>query len=354
MTSLSAVLRRLSALALASVFVAGLVVAAVPASALAEEFDGIGGGPATATGADPTRSRFSYQLEPGQQIADQYQVQNIGDTVQAMTVYATDAFTSGDGSYSLLEGAAEPKEVGSWVRFTGGVTRVTLTLKPGASQILPFTLKVPADAGPGDHAGGILVSAVSETGEVNLDRRVGTRLYARIKGELQAGLTITSIAASYTPDFNPFVGRTAVTYTVTNNGNVALGANVVAKVGGLFGIPLVERSTSTIPEMLPGESRTMASNVTGVGQWVFLNPVVDLAATIDTDALNPGPLPSAQRDTTLFVVPWMLVGLIVLAGLTWLIARLSRHRNNKRALAWVEYTEAEARRNARTEQGPTS
>ena len=327
----------------------GLTVGLGAAGAWADDSDAIAGSPSSNGSVDQTRSRYSYQVDPGQQVSDEYLVQNTGSTPQAVTVYATDAFNSEDGSFALLDGAVEAQDVGRWVSFADGSNKVQITLDPGGQQVIPFTVSVPADARPGDHAGGIIVSALSPAGEVSVDRRVAIRLYARVHGELQPGLTISSITSSYRGELNPFAGETSLTISLQNTGNVSLGANTVAQVRGIFGIPLSDLTRTPIPEMLPGSSRTVTIVVPGVGPWVYLNPSVSLAATVDEDALAPGLLTTAERSSNLFVVPWAFVILLLLAGFAWLFVRLSRTRDSARARAWIEYTEAEAKRKARGE-----
>ena len=331
--------------ALVVALAAGLLAAAAPSPAwAANDVDGIAGAPATATGPDSSRSRLSYQLDPGQQVQDRYYVRNTGTTAQNVTVYATDAFTTDEGAYSLLETTATPTDVGSWVDFDGGVTELTFALEPAETRIIPFTLTAPADARPGDHAGGIIVSALSATSQVQLERRVGTRLYARVKGDLQAALSISSISSSYASNLNPFAGETTIDYTVTNSGNVSLGADAVASVRGIFGIPVSGNEAFEVPELLPGDTRTITAVVPGVGQWIFLAPTIDLAATVDDDALNAGPLPTAKRDSVLLVMPWALLAVILLAGLPWAVIRVRRRRNDRHAAEWVRHTEEAVRR----------
>ncbi|ANP73331.1 WxL protein peptidoglycan domain-containing protein [Cryobacterium arcticum] len=324
----------------------GLTLGVGATGARADDSDGIAGSPAANGSVDQSRSRYSYQVDPGQQVADEYLVQNTGTTSQAVTVYATDAFNADDGSFSLLDGGVPSVDVGHWVSFTDGADKVEVTLEPGGSQVIPFTVSVPADARPGDHAGGIIVSALTPAGQVSVDRRVAIRLYTRVKGELQPGLTISSISSSYRGELNPFSGETSLTVSLQNTGNVSLGASTVAQVKGVFGIALSELTRTPIPEMLPGSSRTVTIVVPGVGPWVYLNPHVSLAATVDADALPPGLLPTAERSSDMFVVPWALVIVLLLAGFAWLLVRLSRTRDAARARAWIEYTEAEARRKA--------
>jgi hypothetical protein len=338
--------RHLITSAAAVILTLGMTASLGAVGAWAADSDGIASAPSADGGVDQTRSRFSYQVEPGQIVTDEYLVQNTGTTQQKVSVYATDAFNAQDGSFALLDGDQTPTDTGAWVSFADGSNRIDLTLEPGAQQVVPFTVTVPADANPGDHAGGMIVSALSPSGQVTVDRRVAIRLYARVKGEVQAGLTISSISSSYEPSLNPFDGITTMTLSLTNTGNVALGANTVAQVRGIFGIPLSGLTDVKIPEMLPGNSRTVTITIPGVGPYVYLAPHVSLSATTDAEALNAGALPTAERDSTLLVVPWGIVGILLLIGLIWFGLRLRRRSDAKNAAAWVEFTEAEALRKA--------
>lgn len=331
---------RAIALTFATLFLAAGAAVSV---AHAADTNGISGAPANEAGADG-RSRFSYQVAPGQQVQDGYLMRNTGTTAQTMTVFATDAFNTPDGGYGLLDTDAKPTDSGSWVAFAGGVKQLTIPLAAGASQLVPFTVDVPADASPGDHAAGVVISVTSPSGQVIVDRRVATRLYVRVSGALQATLTVGSIAASYASQLNPFAGATSLVFTVKNNGNVALAANAVVGVNTYFGIGAAPQSRTTIGELLPGATRVVTMTVPGVAQLGYLNPYVHLIPTIDKDALNPGQLRGIDRDTTLVVPPWWLIILIVLAGGVWAFLVLRRRSNDKNAAAWVAHMEAEAKR----------
>lgn len=309
---------------------------------------GISAAPQSADASSP-RSRFSYQMGPGQVIDDTYVVTNVGSTAQSFTVFATDAFNTDEGGYGLLETGVAPTDAGAWVDF-GGQPSVAVQLDPGASTEVPFRVTVPADAGPGDHAAGLVVSALANDGQVLVDRRVGTRLYVRVPGDLQPLMSIDGMTASYTPSVNPLDGETAVTFTVRNAGNVALSGRLKAEVRGLFGIGVSGQVDADVDEMLPGSTRTVTTTISGVGQWVYLSPTVTLYPSVDEQALNPGPLRSVSRDTVLFVVPWALLAVLVIALLVWGWLRLRRRIDERRARAWVEYTEAEARRKAEAER----
>ncbi|MBC7723584.1 MAG: hypothetical protein H7146_02405 [Burkholderiaceae bacterium] len=337
-------LRRHIALALVALTLAG-GLGSLTSAAQADDTDGISGAPADSSGADD-RSRFSYQVLPGQHLDDFYIVRNTGTTTQTMKVFATDAYNTDDGSYGLLDTDATPLDSGAWVSFDGGATQLSIPLGPGESRVVPFALDVPAEASPGDHAAGIVTSVTAPSGEILVDRRIATRLYVRVPGDIQAALTISSLTASYISQANPFGGATTLSYTVTNKGNVALAANVVVGVRTYFGIAAVPIVRTELTEMLPGGSRVVTTSVPGVAQLGYLDPYVSIAPTVDAGALDPGPLRVVDRDTVILAPPWWLIALLVAGGAAWLVIRVRRTRNDRDAAAWIAYTEAEALRKA--------
>ena len=333
---------------LATVLVTGGYV--MPAQA-ADSTNGISGAPSDGTAVDD-RSRFSYQVDPGQHLDDFYLVRNTGTSAQTMKIFATDAFDAASGAFSLLDTKTAPKDSGSWVKFPNGTSSVDVPLAAGASKIVSFRLTAPADASPGDHAGGIVISVATPQGNIIVDRRVATRMYVRVKGAIQAALTVGNITAAYRPTINPFSGSTVLRFTVRNNGNVALGANLVAQVKSYFGIGASGLVRSSVPEMLPGSTRVVAVEVPGVPQVGYLSPQLSLVPTVDTDALSPGPLRSTTRDTNMFVTPWWLLILIAIAGAIWAFIVFRRRRDATRAGEWIAHMESEARRTAGDERVP--
>ncbi len=336
-------MRSVVAAALAAAFALGLSAA----PAFADNTDAISGGPAD------ERTRLSYQLKPGQRLDDEYVVRNTGSTPQTVTLFATDAFNTDDGQYALLDTSKKPTGVGTWVVFNGGDTVEHIALAPGQQKTVPFTVNVPANAGPGDHAGGIVVSNQAPSGQILVDRRVATRLYVRVPGDLQPAMTITSLNATYDPQWNPFSGSTTLTFTIKNSGNVSLGAHMIVGANTYFGIGAGASVRQDVREMLPGTTRTLSVTVPGVPQVGYLNPYVQLQPIVDKDALNPGPLNRVDRDTVIAAIPWWLLVVALLVGGYFLFRWWRKRTDTKRTAEWIAYTEAEARRKARDEQSET-
>lgn len=326
----------------------------LPTSAQGAEGDdatGVSLRPADTTGAFDGRTNFRYAADPGQTVQDYAAVVNTGTEPNEFTLIATDAFNDEKGDFALLPTDDEPTLVGRWITFENGSNRMTVTLQPGEGRLVPFTLTLPGDATPGDHVGGIVASVLTTGGQVELDRRVAIRLYARVSGDLQPSLTVTSLSATHSGDWwNPVTGTVTVRYTVHNPGNVALAANVEGGVNTWFGINLARQTSSAIKEILPGNSASYEFELPGVGQWLYLNAYLHVTPFVDsTDVASYVSAAPTSRDTVLFAVPWtVLLALLLIGGIVALVVR-RRRTENDRALAWVEGTEKRAREAALAE-----
>lgn len=340
----------LRSIALVLIGVVGLSALSFDAATLAraEETQSFSGAPAEGEKIDPNRTNFTYGAQPGQVLEDSYIVLNDGTVPQDITIAATDAFNAEDGSFSLLDVNIPAVDVGTWVTFEGLPSQV-ITLQPGATKVVPFRVSIPADARPGDHVGGVLATVSSVDGQVKLARRVATRLYVRVAGDLQTGLTVSGLSSRYQPSLNPFAGDLVLTYTVQNTGNVSLGSRTVASVSGLFGIPLSGKVEFMVPELLPGATHDVTTVVPGVWQWVWMNAKLSLVGVDTNETMTAGVMPTATREASTWAMPWGLFVLMIAAGFVYLYTRFSRKNNERRSQQWLEYTEAEALLRAREE-----
>jgi hypothetical protein len=300
---------------------------------------GVATRPAGEDGRPDGRSRFSIVADPGQTVTDRVLVGNTGTARQDFTVYATDAFNDDAGEFSLLPTNATPTSVGSWIRFDDGSDRVTFALDPQEVRLLTFTVAVPADATPGDHVGGVVASVLESGAQVTVDRRVATSVFARVAGELQPQLSLTSYEASYEGDWwNPFSGQVRLRYTVSNPGNVALSANLTSGTKTWLGIPATGEQGGKIPVVLPGNSASYENTVQGVGQWLYLNPFTVLSPFVESpDASMQVSVVPITRDAVTFAMPWTVLILALLIAGGVLLSRWRRRRDEVRAQEWMDF-----------------
>jgi hypothetical protein len=275
--------------------------------------------PASATAPD-YRSKFSYtNIKPGSTISDHVAVINRSKQSVAFSIYATDATGTTVGNVlELLPGGKKPHDIGSWVKFPGGATQLSIIIPADKGIIESFKLAVPRHATPGDHTGGVIAAVsfprkTSRGSVVVENQRIAVPLELRVTGPLHAGLQVESISTGFHSPLSPFgTGSATVSYTVHNTGNVRLTGSQVVSVTGPFGVAS-KLQLRNLPTVLPGDSVRITARPGD------LFPVGPMTAHVRLTPANPEgapllatPVLSATGSASLFAVPWSLLGLIVL------------------------------------------
>jgi hypothetical protein len=250
------------------------------------------------------RDYFVYTLRPGQVFGDIVGISNLSDETLTFAVYPTDAYNTPDAGFALLREEERPVDVGTWVEL--GATQYTLD--PGERVDIPFSLTVPADATPGDHAGAIVAQVVPEAGADQPDQgigfdvrlRIGARIYVRVDGPLSPSLTIERFGVEYVTPLNPLgTNSVRVTYVVANTGNTRLQPTASLEIAGLFGLGSTQAPLREIPELLPGSSLEIAEIIRDV------RPLGRLTATLRLQAPLDGV--DVERSVSTWTIPWLLV-----------------------------------------------
>jgi hypothetical protein len=290
--------------------------------------------PATAHKVDGLPD-FDFGATAGATLSNYVAVLNYSAKPLSLQLYATDAINTSNGGFSLLPASAKPVGAGAWISLPAKSATVKVpaqTTKAPGMVIVPFTLRVPANATPGDHVGGIVASlqtfGQNSTGQnVILDQRVATRLFIRVAGTLAPKLTLTKLHATYHGTLNP-IGRGSVTvsYQITNTGNVELAVNQGVTVTGLFGS---KRAVSLpgVPLLLPGDSLVEKARVTGVWPEFLVGAKVTAHPFPAMGQTDPRLL-IVTASTKLWAVPWTLLAIIVVVLAAVRLAFVARMRRS--------------------------
>lgn len=308
--------------------------------------------PAVTESAPDARVSFRHAVDPGAEVGDTVTLTNFSEHPATFDVYAGDGVVTADGQFDLPPTGTTPEGAGSWialgdaagtVREPGAVQRVEVG--PGAEVALPFVVRVPADATPGDHPAGIVAALATSTAEgVAMDSRVGTRLHLRVTGDLTPALTVRDVRSTYTPSWNPFApGTLRLDYTVANTGNVRLGATAAASAAGPFGVADASAAGEDLREVLPGQT---AGGSVEVDAWPLVRLSGDVAvlpAVVGEDAVD-ATLTTAGSRWSAWAVPWVQVGLVLLVVGLLLAVRRARARREAVTRRRIAAAVAEAQR----------
>ncbi|WP_369371256.1 hypothetical protein AB1046_21170 [Promicromonospora sp. Populi] len=329
--------------------------------------------PGSAEGPDG-RTELTYDIAPGSTISDWVSVSNYSDRAASFRVYGADATTDYDtGAFTLIGADQASTDLGSWTSIDSGSAvcpdtdddaeaacaaelGVVVELDPGARADIPFTITVPHDATPGDHSAGIVASfrsaaAGGDGSAVQVEQRVGTRIYLRVDGELGPALGVTGVVAAFDGVTNPFGAGTATAgFDLTNTGNTRISGEPEVRISGPFGVDLGTADVEPVENLVPGGTAHVTAEVPGVPPVLLLFAditVVPAAAEGPGEGSDGDALPAPVRASAqAWAVPWPLAGLLlVLAGGIWAVVvwrRRSRRLLGEELAAYTERVRAEA------------
>ena len=232
---------------------------------------------------------FELEVNPGVRVRDRVVLENRSEQRQTYDIYPADA-TTVDGAFALSGADAEPTGVGAWMELP--VRKVVL--EPSESRTFAFALEVPANATPGDQAGGIVAlpratQAVDSSSDVQLQARhgVGVRVYVRVGGPLHPELTASDLTIDFPGGLgNALLGADSATvgYQVENSGNVTLSPTTDGQVTTLTST--IEVAERQLGEMLPGSATVVTEHVDGL-RWGSLFGRVHVKVTVTADGADP-------------------------------------------------------------------
>jgi hypothetical protein len=143
-----------------------------------------------------TESYFVYEATPGQTIHDTVRVDNAGTAAGTARLYAVDATTGETGGAAYLTAGYPRKDAGAWITLA----QSQVTLPPGQSTTVPFTVTVPITAAPGQHLGGLVAEDTAlqqATGgsnfQVNLRVRMVTAVQVDLPGPTVERVVVTGV-----------------------------------------------------------------------------------------------------------------------------------------------------------------
>jgi hypothetical protein len=269
------------------------------------------------------RADYTNTMIPGGRREDGIVVANQGAATLRLALRTADGVTTATGRLGLADPGAKADGIGAWVHLQ----RDVVTVAPGASVTVPFTITPPKDAAAGDHVGGIVTAPVGTTA----GPRPGLRIRLRVSGPLKPGLSVDAVRVRYSGTANPIgTGDATVTYTIRNSGNAILTARQAVSVAGPFGsrVRHAGRIADT-PPLLPGATWKGSASVHGVTPAARLGATVTLVPLLTDAAGSIAPLAATRATGHALAVPWSLViVLIAVCGLAGVV--LARVRAARR------------------------
>lgn len=298
--------------------------------------------PADADGADG-RSWAELTLDAGESAVEHMEVRNLGSTDAVFGLQAADGYFTETGRFNMLPRSEESTGAGTWIDIPDEIR-----VPAGGSAIVPFTIRVPGNATPGDHPAGVAAGVLSRGSDaggnaVGVESRIGFRVMVRVTGELTPAVAVTA-SGSYQGSASPIdPGRVSVEYTIRNDGNARLQVAPTAVASPLLG-DAVEAAGEPIADIAPGETRTGTIVLRGVWPTGVVNVAVTAtAATVPESDAAVAPV-SAEIPVT--AIPWPQLAVLLGAATLIMLLVLSRRSRRRRLDEMLAAAREEGRRAA--------
>jgi hypothetical protein len=270
-----------------------------------------------------------YKLDLGQGKSDSIRVLNNKDETVVVKLYASDATTTIDGSFTLLTEEAIKKDVGSWVKLA--VDEVEIA--PKSEKIIPFTINIPKNADVGDHMGGIVMREMETDESANIPGMgvriitcVGVRIYETVPGEVKKIFDVTrfdwrfepSGKASWIKNFLDINKKTIFFTGIKNKGNVRISPKITIDIKDIFGRTVAHLPDQEAGVIFPGEEVKEAA-VTWEDMPIFGRYKVLMTANFFEDGVGHG-----SREVIIWAIPYRIIFLLVILAVFFILTRLTK------------------------------
>lgn len=208
---------------------------------------------------------FDLSANPGETVANAIKVENATKEPVTLQVFAQNFTALGDGGQIALTDAESPYSLTSWIQLEKNV----ITVQPGSSTIVPFSIVIPRNAEPGSHYGAVVFRSREESLQAgsgaSVTTQIGSLILLRLPGAVYTKAGITSFSASrniYTDE------RISFSASIINEGNVHVKPYGFITIRNLLG-----QDVKTIEvrgrNVLPGATRSISeeSIFSGVGYF---------------------------------------------------------------------------------------
>lgn len=251
-------------------------------------------------------------VEPGEIYKGELRVTNQSNMPQKMYPFLKDFTVEGDqGRVKLYEPGVESGSfLASWIEIeTSG-----FEFRPREEKAIPYTIKVPGNAGPGGYYGAIVfgpkasdynIDSEDKGAGMSIVHQVSSLILLQVKGEVFEDARLREFVTDRGSYNTPF--EVEFSTKIENLGNVHIKPQGSIRVENMFGKEvdnIIFNDTGS--NVMPDSMRVMKNNWSG--EMGFGRYKASLGLTFGTSPKNGGKgMQSLHQDIYFWVVPWKIV-----------------------------------------------
>jgi hypothetical protein len=298
---------------------------------------------AQAVGVKISPTRFDDLVEPGEVLNVELKVTNNSNSGKKLFVYLRDFKAEGEeGKPKLLApGTESGSYLASWLEISTEGTE----FGPNEEKIIPMTIRVPSDVGPGGYYGAVLFGTEPPQLDVEGEERgagmavaqqTGSLIILQVKGDVEEEASIREFSTNKSIYGTPF--SVDFLLRIDNAGNVHIKPRGAILIKNMFGNEVGEAKVNeSNANVLPDSTRRFDVNWEGNFGFGRYTAELGLSYGTPTDLGGQGKQ-SLHREINFWIMPWRillpgLLGLIFITSLFVLLLKLYRNKAVRKAMA---------------------
>lgn len=286
--------------------------------------------------------RIEDIVDPGQTYSQKISVRNDSDVPKTLYPYLRD-FKADDemGTPKLMApGTEEGYYLASWININSD----GIDFGPHEEKEIPFTINVPANAGPGGYYGAIYFGTVppklqlqseDKGAGMSVAQQAGSLVLLRVKGEVDEDAIIREFSTEKNFYGTPFDIKFIL--RIANNGNVHVKPYGNISIKNMFGkevavVHVNEKGSNILPKSI----RRMENNWIGSSGFGRYTAEVGLTYGASVEQGGQGKQ-SLFGFTTFWIIPWRVVlpilfGIFVLSVILFLFLKFYKKQAVQKAM----------------------
>ncbi len=266
---------------------------------------------------------FHLSAAPGDVLNETAIINNYTSAPVSLLSYVVDGLTTPQGAFALANQDSIPTSVGLWSPY-----KAQTIVVPAESELaVPFSIRIPADATPGDYSGGLIIQEPLESGAVtnapdgtpvrmDIIHRQGVRIYLTVSGARTAMLQAGGLSWSQSGD------SVQITLPISNTGNTTLHPQGDVTFSSILGVN-EKIEFQSIESVTPGSSIDLHATLSDAA-FIQLGQVT---AQVSSEA------PTLTAASSFVNIPWwILAGILAIAiAMALLLSRAIRFTAKARA-----------------------
>ena len=287
--------------------------------------------------------KIEEMVEPGEVFKSQVKVTNEFNKTRIFYVYLRDFKSEGESGTAklVIPGTEEGYYLASWI----DVDSKGIELAPGQERIVPFTVNVPENVGPGGYFGAIILGTepprIQQQNEekgagMSIAQQTASLLLLRVRGDVLEEAHVREFNTDKDFYNTPFLVDFLI--RIENTGNVHIKPHGAISIKNMFGkevrvLKINEKGGNILPHSIRRFNENIWEGKSAFGKYTATLGVT-YGVSVDKGGQGKNSLVAIK---TFWIIPWRIIipvflALLFISGIFIFLIKLYKNKAVKKAI----------------------